>query len=114
MQSALFVPNNSANSFGVTGGGVNEFLIKAIDASTVTNMRIISTSPGLRAGLERADQRAKALGHGSAMDRMERDDAAGNHQRSPYGSYGTFARVGERTAQERTTPTPVDSRGQRI
>jgi hypothetical protein len=110
MQSALFVPNPSPGAFGVTGGGVNEFLAAKVPASAVTSMQIISTSPGLQAAIERADRLAKSKGHGSAMDQMERAGAEGGRRVVMGESRGVYDRVSERTAQERATPTPVDPR----
>lgn len=99
MQSGMFVPRPDG-VFGVTGGGYNEFLAGAVPVANVTNMELIETSPGLRAEIEAADAQAKADGHGSTMDAMERGATP-----NLGGAQGTYDRVGGRTAQERTTPT---------
>ncbi len=113
MQSGLFVPNNSPNVFGVTGGGFNEFLAASIPSSAVTAMSIISTSTNLRTAITEADQRAKAAGHGSAMDQQERDRNAGTPTPNAGEAQGVYDQVTNRTAQERRTPTPVDANGMR-
>lgn len=114
MQSGLFVPNNSPNSFGVTGGGFNEFLAASIPASAVTSLDVVSTSPGLAAAIKAADALAKAAGHGSAMDGMERDAAKGQATPSAGAAQPVFDSVAAMTAKERTTPTPVDAKGQQV
>jgi hypothetical protein len=72
-------------------------------------MEIIATSPGLEAAIRAADAEAKAAGHGSAMDAMERGQTP-----NLGGAASTYAQVGNRTATERRTPTTMDPRGQRV
>ena len=47
------------------------------------------------------------------MDQMERDRNAGTATPNAGGAQAVFDQVTNRTAQERTTPTPVDANGMR-
>lgn len=108
MQSGMFVPRPDG-VFGVTGGGFNEFLAANVPSENVVSMELLKSSAGLEAAIRAANTAAKAAGHSSTMDGMERGNKAnlGSAQ-------ATYDRVGARTEQERKAPTPMDERGQRI
>jgi hypothetical protein len=109
MQSGMFVPRYELSYWGVTGGGFNEFLAGSVPKENVTNVEVIANSPGLEDAIRSADAEARAAGHGSAMDAMERGQPPATGAAT-----GVYNQVGARTAQERTTPTPIDGLGQRV
>jgi hypothetical protein len=115
MQSALFVPRASEDTFGVTGGGFQEFLAAEVPVSEVVDMQFVVPSVDVTAEVQQLyqefgnagktggrDANGRVLDNNTPMDAMER----GANPQMPK-TKDMYERVASRTQQEHEHPTPT-------
>jgi hypothetical protein len=115
MQSALFVPRASADTFGVTGGGFQEFLAAEVPVSEVVDMQFVVPSVDVTNELQQLyqefgnggankgrDANGRVLDNNTPMDAMERGANVKTNRTT-----GMYQQVASRTQQERDEPTPT-------
>ena len=76
MQSALWVSRPNADTFGVTGGGANEFLGGNIPRSAIRNPKLVVPSPELQQELKAAIEAARDLALSQDPDLKKAIDTA--------------------------------------
>jgi len=114
MQSALFVPRNTDDTYGMTGGGFQEFLASAVPASAIVDMEFVVPSLQLQEEIQRIyqeygnqgankgrDANGRLLDNATPFDAMNRGQSPGMNAQAQ----NLYGAVDSRTKKEHSSPT---------